>query len=187
MADDAHGHDEQRNDLTPSLVARLRAGDEDAGTLLDNLYRTALIRFCWGYLGRMEDAEDAVQDICFKVLRSDSVPDAFRPWLYKTARNHCLNMIRQHNRRRDNGELPSGSQLRDMLTGQLTRLVRTEQRARVDELVRSLPDSQQEVLRLRYVEGLSRVEISDVLETSQQVVKSRIFEGLKRLRELAQS
>ena len=183
MAEDSSQSEVQHEDMTPSLVARLRSGDTEAGALLDNLYRKALFRFCWGYLGRLEDAEDAVQDICFKVLRARSIPDSFRPWLYKTARNHCLNMLRQRDRRRDNRELPSGSQLREMLTGQLTRLLRSEQRARVDELVRCLPDNQQEVLRLRYVEGLSRGEIAEVLETPEQVVKSRIFEGLKRLRE----
>ena len=144
----------------------------------------ALVRFCWGYLGRVEDAEDAVQDITCNVLRSKSVPDAFRPWLYKTARNHCLNLLRQRGRRHDGAELPSGSQLGDMLTGQLTRLVRTEQQERVDELVRRLPENQQEVLRLRYVEGLARAEIADVLDTPEQVIKSRLFEGLKRLRDM---
>ena len=173
--------------LTSSLVARLRSGDREAGALLDTLFRAALVRFCWGYLGRMEDAEDAVQDICFGVLRTRSVPDAFRPWLYRTARNHCLNLIRQRDRRRDDEELPSGSHLRDSLTGQLTRLLRTEQRSRVGEVVRSLSESQQEVLRLRYVEGLSRSEIAEVLETPESVVKSRMYEGLKRLRELAPS
>ncbi len=173
--------------MTPSLVARLREGDGEAGALLDAIYRSTLLRFCWGYLGRMEDAEDAVQDICFNVLRTESIPDAFRPWLYRTARNHCLNVIRQRERRRDDGEFPSGSHLQDMLTGQLTRLLRTEQRSRIDEVVRSLSDDQQEVLRLRYVEGLSRSEIAEVLETPESVVKSRIYEGLKRLRELAPS
>lgn len=184
MLRDTEAQDDQPDDLTPSLIASLREGDPKAGALLENLYRMALIRFCWGYLGRVEDAEDAVQDITCKILSSKSVPDVFRPWLYKTARNHCLNLLRQRGRRRDDEELPSGSQLRDVLTGQLTRLVRTEQQERVDELVRRLPVNQQEVLRLRYVEGLARGEIAEVLETPEEVIKSRLFEGLKRLRDM---
>lgn len=178
---------DQPDDLTPSLIRNLRRGDPEAGALLEKLYRTALIRFCWGYLGRVEDAEDAVQDITCKVLSSTSVPDVFRPWLYRTARNHCLNLLRQRGRQRDGGELPTGSQLREMLTGQLTRLVRSEQQERVDELVRRLPENQQEVLRLRYIEGLSRGEIAEVLETPEAVIKSRLFEGLNRLRDMGTS
>lgn len=187
MFGDTQGKGAQPHDLTPSLIQSLREGDRSAGALLEDLYRVALIRFCWGYLGRIEDAEDAVQDITCKVLSSELVPDAFRPWLYKTARNHCLNLLRERGRRCDGEELPSGSQLRDMLTGQLTRLVRTEQQEHADELLRRLPESQQEVLRLRYVEGLARGEIAEVLETSEGVIKSRLFEGLKRLRHMAAS
>ena len=48
-----------------------------------------------------------------------------------------------------------------------------------------LEESQREVLRLRYVEDLSRLEIAEVLDIPESVVKSRIFEGLKKLREHA--
>jgi RNA polymerase sigma-70 factor (ECF subfamily) len=170
-------------DRTPSLVARLRSGDPEAGAFLDQLYRDALVRFCWGYLGRIDEAEDAVQDICYKTLTTKAVPDAFRSWLYRTARNHCLNLLRHRARCRDGVELPSASHVGELLTGHLTRLVRKEQQSRVGELVRSLPEAQREVLRLRYVEDLSRAEIAEVLEIPESLVKSRLFEGLKRLRE----
>ena len=170
-------------DSTRSLVTKLRSGDGDAGLLLDQLYRQALVRFCWGYLGRIEEAEDAAQDICYKVLCAESIPDGFRPWVYKAARNHCLNLLRGRARRKDAEELPVASQIYEVLTGNLTRLVRHEQQSRLVDLVRSLPEGQREVLRLRYVEDLSRSEIAEVLEIPESVVKSRLFEGLKLLRE----
>ncbi len=172
-------------DMTQVLVARLRAGNPEAGTLLDQLYRDAMVRFCWGYLGRMDEAEDAVQDVCYKVLTADNVPGTFKPWLYKTARNHCLNLLRLGARRMDGGELPAASQVFEALTGNLTRLVKDEERSRLSELVKKLPETQREALRLRYVEGLSRAEAAEVLEVPESVVKSRLFEGLKRLREQA--
>ena len=48
-----------------------------------------------------------------------------------------------------------------------------------------LTDEQREVLRLRYVENLSRGEIAEILDQPESLVKSRLFEGLKRLREEA--
>ncbi|MGB2986524.1 MAG: RNA polymerase sigma factor [Phycisphaerae bacterium] len=175
----------QAKDMTPSLVARLRKGGTGAGALLDELYRDKLVRFCWGYLGNMEEAEDAVQDICYRVLAATSVPDAFRPWLYKTARNQCFNLLRHRARHREGQELPAASEVHEVLTGHLTRLVRNEQRSRLSELVRSLPEAQREVLRLRYVEDLPRPEIAEVLDIPESVVKSRLFEGLKQLRKKA--
>lgn len=180
-----HNGERDTGDTTSLLVARLRAADPQAGALLGNLYRDALVRFCWGYLGRMDEAEDAAQDVCCKALSAKNIPDAFRPWLYRTARNHCLNLLRDNARRKDDGELPAASQIHEVLTGHLTRLVRSEERSRVSELVRSLPETQREVLRLRYVEDLSRVEVAEVLDIPESLVKSRLFEGLERLRDLA--
>ena len=171
--------------MTLTLVRQLRDADPNAGVMLNNLYREKLIRFCWGYLGRLEEAEDAVQDICYAVLRANSVPESFRPWLYKTARNQCLNLLRRRARRRDGQELPPASQIHESLTGHLTKLVQGEEQSRLSQLVRALPETQQEVLRLRYVEDLPRTEIAEVLDIAESVVKSRLYEGLKRLREQA--
>jgi len=170
-------------DMTPSLVARLRAGDNGAGTLLEQLYRQPMLRFCWGYLGRAEDAEDMVQEIFYKVLASAEVPDNFRAWLYRIARNVCLNALRSRGRRRDALVLPSDSRIAGDTTGDLTRLVKAEFRSRIGHLLAALPAEQREALRLRYVEGLSRAEIAYVLELPEAAVKTRLFEGLKKLRE----
>ena len=69
------------------------------------------------------------------------------------------------------------------LTGNLTRLVSRELWSRIGHLLAALPASQREPLRLRYAEELSRAEIAYVLDIPESVVKSRLFEGLKKLRE----
>jgi len=168
--------------LTPSLVLRLRDGEMDAAALLDELYRDLLFRFCWGYLRNRDECEDAVQDICCKVLSSAEIPEDFRPWLYKVARNHCLNLIRRRQRHPDENAAPPPSGLTIDLTGQLTRLVRNEANERLANLVDALPAIYQEVLRLRYVEELSRTEIAKVLDLPESLVKSRLFDGLRKLR-----
>lgn len=173
------------DDTARAIVARLRDGDAQAAELLQREYREAIVRFCWGYLGQLEEAEDAFQDVCCKVLGATQVPDQFRPWLYRIARNHCLNLRRARATRREDGPVPATSRLRDALTGQLTRMVKAEQRSRLTEAVESLSEEQGEALRLRYVEELSRSEIAAVLEIPESVVKSRLFEGLKKLREHA--
>jgi len=173
-------------EATTLLAARLREKDATAGEELHRLYRDALVRFCWGYLGILEEAEDAASEILCKVLAGSTVPDAFRPWLYKIARNHCLNLVRDRANRRDRVGMPSASKMPESLTGNLTRLVREEMRSELADFVRTLPEAQQEVLRLRYVEDLSRAEIAEVLDVPEPVVKSRLFEGMKTLREYAE-
>jgi RNA polymerase sigma-70 factor, ECF subfamily len=171
------------DDLTPTLLTCLRAGDPEAGVQLDALYRRNLVRFCGGYLGNAAEVEDVVQDVFCRVLTSPTVPDNFRAWIYQVARNRCLDVLRARGRRRDDQDLPDDSRLQADLTGNLTRLVRRELRSRLHHLVAGLTAGQREVLRLRYVEGLSRAEIAQVLEVPETLVKSRLFEGLEKLRD----
>jgi len=170
-------------DEAPKLVDLLNSKDSKAGDLLQRLHREALTRFCLGYLGRIEEAEDAVQEVFLKVVQTPTVPSHFRPWLYKIARNHCIK--RAHRGGAQPGLIQQPSQIPDALTGQLTRLVNDEMRTRMAEAFALLSAEQREALRLRYVENLSRTEIAEVLDVAEPLVKSRLFEGLKRLREEA--
>lgn len=175
--------EENKGEGTQQLVELLNRKDAAAGPILERRHREALTRFCMGYLGRMEEAEDAVQEIFLSVVRAPVVPAHFRAWLYKVARNHCLKIARK--RARHDGNISQPSQIPEALTGQLTRMVNDEAQARMKQAFLLLTDDQREVLRLRYVENLSRNEIAEVLEQSESLVKSRLFEGLKRLREEA--
>jgi len=170
---------------THALIEHLRHGDAAAGTLLTELFREPVQRFCWGYLGRTDESEDAWQEVCYRVLISKNVPEFFRPWLYKIARNVCLNMLRTRANRKDAQTIVAESQVQDVLTGHLTRMVKSEMRSSLSKMVETLSPEQSEVLRLRYVEGLSRAEIAEVLDLTEPLVKSRLFEGLRALREYA--
>lgn len=165
----------------PALVDRLRAGSLGARDDLIAEYRPALVRFAYGYLGDAAAAEDAAQDVFVKALGVASPPDALRPWLYRIARNHCLNLIRN---RRVRGEeaLPDRPSFQDSRTGHLSRLVRMENEAELRARVDSLSHDHREVLDLRYGEDLSREEIAQVLDLPPSVVKSRLYEAMKRLR-----
>jgi RNA polymerase sigma-70 factor (ECF subfamily) len=169
-------------DLTPSLVIELREGKASAAKLLDRLYRSRLTRFCLGYLGRWEEAEDVVQEVFYKVIQDGVVPDRFRPWIYEICRNQCVDRLRKQNRRLDDQPLPRSSFINGQLTGNLTRLVKGEKRAMLLKRLGSLPNEQREVLLLRYTEGLSRAEIAEVLDIPEKLVKHRIYNGLERLR-----
>ena len=119
----------------------------------------------------------------YKVLLATDVPDNFRAWVYRIARNHCLSVLRARARRGDQAGLPPASRLPANATGNLTRVVKQELQARIVHLLAALPPEQCEVVCLRHGEELSRAEIAYVLDIPESTVKSRLFRGLKKLRE----
>jgi RNA polymerase sigma-70 factor, ECF subfamily len=171
MTDDSEG----------SLVLRLRRGDPDAAEALLARYREPLRRFCRAYLA--EDAvEDALQEVVIKVLRAPAAPERLRPWLYRIARNHCLNAARGEHRRRDKDRLASDAEIVVSATGPLTSLQRRESAAELARRLETLDDGDRELLRLRYGEGFSRGEVAEVMGLPEPLVKSRLYEAVKRLR-----
>ena len=169
-------------DLTPTLVVGLRDGDGGAAQLLEQLYRKPLLACAWGYLRDRDAAEDAVQDVFVKVMRSDTVPDAFRPWIYRITRNHCLNVLRAKGRRKDDAHLATHVEVWRSAAGALTRFAEEERSHEVAQALADLTPEQQEVLRLRYADGLTRTEVAEVLDVPESTVKSRLFAALQRLR-----
>jgi len=170
---------------TVDLARRLRAGDDGAADVLDRLHRAALVRFATRYLGDRAAAEDVAQEALVAALGADDVaPERFRAWLYRVARNRCLNVIRGRGRRPDGERLSTHADPVASLTGPLSRLFARERAADLARQLARLTEAQREVLALRYVESLSRDEAAEVLGLSVSLVKSRLHEGLKRLRNL---
>lgn len=167
--------------MSDDLLARLRAGDPTAARELDERYRSQLVRYAMRLLDDPTAAEDVVQETFVRALGAGEVPRRTRPWLYQAVRNACSNRRRDAARRGDE-HLAADAPHAASQTGHLTRLVRAEEREALRAILAEMPAAQREVLDLRYGEDLGRDEIAEVLGLEPSVVKSRLYEGLQRLR-----
>src|SRR2546423_8200158 len=80
------------------LIELTRKGQHGAFEALVQRYQSRLLAFCRHMLNSTEDAEDVLQEVfaaAFNAMLADSRPINARPWLYRIARNRCLNHLRR--------------------------------------------------------------------------------------------
>jgi RNA polymerase sigma factor (sigma-70 family) len=131
-------------------------------------------------------AEDAVQEAFLAAWRS---ADRFMPergkgstWLLTLVHRRAVDLVRREDRRRaetlDDDREPSPAD-----SAEDDAWLRFE-RERVQAALRQLPDQQREALELAYYGGFTQSELAERLGQPVGTIKSRMFTGLARLREL---
>jgi RNA polymerase sigma-70 factor (ECF subfamily) len=130
-------------------------------------------------------AEDAVQEAFLAVWRSAVrfVPERAKAstWILTVVHRRAVDIVRREEPRRTE-PLEAAPQPCANLTEDEAWL--RLQRTRVQEALRKLPDQQREALELAYFGGFTQSELADRLGEPLGTIKSRMFTGLARLREL---
>jgi RNA polymerase sigma-70 factor (ECF subfamily) len=166
-----------------ALVALVARSDEVAlGELYDRFGRTA-----YGLARRIlrDDslAEDAVQDAFMSVWRGAGrfVPERAKAstWLLTLVHRRAVDLVRREDRRRAEPLELAG----EVATDDDPAWQRLE-RERILDALRRLPDPQREAIELAYYGGFTQSELADRLGQPIGTIKSRMFTGLARLREL---
>jgi RNA polymerase sigma-70 factor, ECF subfamily len=167
------------------LIARAQRGDEEAWCAIYTAYHPRLYAYAYHRIGDISAAEDiAAQvfaDAVAHIHRFGDRGQGLGPWLYRLAHNRTIDYFRGLRRKPAQsleaslGEpVASGAEVdADLLRGDVMALVR-----------RLRPDDQQ-ILILRFVEGLSPAEISAVLGKREGAVRTMQSRALARLAELA--
>ena len=169
------------------LVAMIRGGHERAFEVLFERYNSRLLAFCRHMLRSTEDAEDVLQEVFVKAhgaMLADERPINVRPWLYRIARNRCLNHLRK--------PVPDGQDSMDVMVGEngVTTADRVQKREDFRALVadvQDLPETQRTALLLRELDALSYEEIAVAMDTTVPAVKSLLVRARMSLAEATHS
>jgi RNA polymerase sigma factor (sigma-70 family) len=170
-----------------ALVALVARGDEDA---LAELY-DRVGRIAYGLALRVlrdeRHAEDAVQEAFLQVWRSAATFRAERAkastWILTLVHRRAVDLVRREERRQaDPLTDDSAAGIAPEETDEAAWL--RFERERVQVALKQLPDVQREALELAYYGGFSQSELADRLGVPLGTIKSRMFAGLARLREL---
>jgi RNA polymerase sigma factor (sigma-70 family) len=168
-----------------ALVALIARSDDGA---LEELY-TRFSRVAYGLALRvLRDpalAEDAVQDAFLTAWRTASrfVPERAKAgtWLLTLVHRRAVDVVRREQPRRVE-PLATAPQLSSEAADDEAWL--RLQRTRVQDALRRIPDQQREALELAYYGGFTQSELADRLGEPLGTIKSRMFSGLARMREL---
>jgi RNA polymerase sigma-70 factor (ECF subfamily) len=130
-------------------------------------------------------AEDAVQEAFLTVWRTASrfMPERGKAstWILTLVHRRAVDAVRREQRRRaDSLELADEPAVEGAEEDAFLRL----QRERVQSALKHLPDAQREALELAYYGGFSQSELAERLGQPLGTIKSRMFGGLSRMREL---
>jgi RNA polymerase sigma factor (sigma-70 family) len=168
-----------------ALIALVARGDEEALGALYDRYDRAAYGLAVRILRDRALAEDAVQEAFLAVWRSAGSFSADRAkpstWILTLVHRRAVDLVRREERRRadpiDDVAHPAGEATDEEAA------LRSQRRA-VQEALRRLPDEQREALELAYYGGFSQSELAERLGQPLGTIKSRMFTGLARLRDL---
>jgi RNA polymerase sigma-70 factor (ECF subfamily) len=131
-------------------------------------------------------AEDAVQEAFLALWRTAGrfVPERGKAstWILTLVHRRAVDIVRREERRRADvlEQAPEPESRHAVDEEAWLRL----QRERVQDALRKLPDQQREAIELAYYGGFTQSELAERLGQPLGTIKSRMFGGLARLREL---
>jgi RNA polymerase sigma-70 factor (ECF subfamily) len=132
-----------------------------------------------------ELAEDAVQEAFLTAWRTCArfVPEraSARAWLLTLVHRRAVDLVRRQERRK--AEPLEGAPEPESPPADEDALLRLE-RDRVVRALAQLPDREREALELAYYGGFTQSELAERLGQPLGTIKSRMFSGLARLRDL---
>jgi RNA polymerase sigma-70 factor, ECF subfamily len=153
----------------------LAEGDTNALSGLYQIYGEKIYRYTLRMLGNRSDAEDATAETFLRVLRRAhelKADGAFKTWLFRIARNLCIDKMRQHKLL----DLPPDAHY----TGTDDKAAL---RVAVQQALSDLPLEYREPLILCDLEDNSAKEAAETLAISVPALKSRLYRGRRALRE----
>jgi RNA polymerase sigma factor (sigma-70 family) len=164
-----------------------RAGNPGAFEAIVDRYQGRLLGFCRQMLHSTEDAEDVLQEVfvnAYRAMLADEREINLRPWLYRIARNRCLNHLRK----------PTADAQESMDMVPTVEAASTAEKVHNREEFRQLltdvgklPETQRSALLLREMDAMSYEEIAQAMETSVPSVKSLLVRARISLAEASQA
>ena len=168
-----------------SVIRQFIDGDKSAFQILVKRHREKVRNIIYITMNNSALVDDIAQDVFITVYRNLKhfrFESQFTTWLYRVTVNRCKDYLRKMNVRKIFFPIEDGTDISEYSTP-----VETNDISRiVMEAISKLPVKLRMPLILKDIEGFSYQEISETLKCEMGTVKSRIFRGREKLKEILQ-
>ena len=175
------------------LIHAVLSGDDSAFNTLVEKYQKSVHTLAWRKIGDFHYAEEITQDTFLRAYQNLSTlrnPNQFLGWLYVIANRICLNWLRKQESEKQVQSLED-TPIEEMVTSAYARYVSeqreteaTEHRLEiVKKLLEKLPEGEQIVMTLHYLDEMTAKEIGKFLGVSPETIWTRLHRARKRLQE----
>ena len=176
------------------LIKRAAAGESDAFEKLARSYESRIYAYALRILRNKEDAKDALQETLIKIYKnigSFSRRGSFAAWVFRIARNTCLDILRASKPEQSLDALTEVGLVLPVTREEYlpeASAERMEQRRILAKNIDELPELRRALIILRDVDGYSYDQIAHILNISEGTVKSGLNRARRSLRDsLAES
>jgi RNA polymerase sigma-70 factor (ECF subfamily) len=168
-----------------SLLVRLREGDLEAFNIVYDKYWSVLLNESYKRLEDLASCEEIVQDVFVELWQHCSNREIQNLEAYLiTCMKYKVFEVYKKNKRR-NVLLEENHQLNDYNNGiQGDQYGEKDLKYLIEQWVAHLPQKRKEIFKMRYLEGLTTKEISDLTETSQNTVQNHLGVSIHKLKKL---
>jgi len=167
------------------LLQRIQAGDEDALVALHAQFANLVFSVAQRILNDQMAAEEVTQDTFMRLWDKSHTYDPqkgqFIVWLLTITRRLAIDVIRQRSRQEPKQDMlfiDENPQLWESILPSSS----TELRRTLMMVMKELPQEQSDVIGLAYFYGMSHSDISEYLKLPLGTVKTRIRQGMQKLR-----
>ncbi len=174
-----------------AIIKRALAGDQIGYAELYDRYAASLYRLCYSLLMNEQDAEDILQEsflYAFKNLhRFDSRKASLKTWLYTIAVSRCRNTYRRKRFLTVDITQWLGLELKaPPAEAPEAAVIRRDANETISKALQDLSPRLREAIVLRYGQGMTYREISEVMGCPQKTAESRVRLGHQRLKQSLQ-
>lgn len=168
------------------LIKEITAGSHAAMEVLVARHYQTVYAYVYRQTGNYHLSCDVTQEVFIRMLKGLGAyreNGKFISWLFKIAVNCCRDHCRRNAKQAIKLKMLSAD-LPDDQDNVYDIFCRKTERERVKAALDSLPSPQREVVILKFYHGLKIKEIAELTQALQPTVKSRLREGLAKLKRM---